>query len=86
MSKTTHGIPATISREDYVAMLEQYGFEPEYIKSLTFASAGIHAVVFDRHPEHGGRYLTNPDGDGGFAKTAIFIPIVEPRDELEVEK
>ena len=79
MSKTIQGVPDSISRADYIAMFEQYGFTPEDVKSLSFEPDGVRAVVFDRHPESGGRYFANmTTGEGGYAKHDVFIPV---RDE-----
>ena len=78
MSKTIQGVPDSISRADYTAMFEQYGFTPQDVASLSFEPDGIRAVVFDRHPESGGRYLANrATAEGGYAKHDVFIPVYD---------
>ena len=78
MSKTIQGVPDSISRADYIAMIERCGFDPNNIASLTFEGDGIRAVVFDRHPVYGGRYLADmTTGEGGFAKHSVFIPVLD---------
>lgn len=75
MSKTIQSVPDSISRADYIAMFEQYGFTPEDVKSLSFDPDGIRAVVFDRD-ERGCRFIANrATAEGGFAKHDVFIPV-----------
>ena len=78
MSKTIQGVPDSISRADYNAMIERCGFEPLDLRSLSFEPDGIRAVVFDRHPESEGRYFANmTTGEGGYAKHDVFIPVYD---------
>lgn len=80
MSKTIHGVPEFLTREQWVNMFRQYGFTPELTKELTFTHDGVRAVVFDVD-EHGRKHL---DLDGsGYAKHRVFIPV---RDDVKDEQ
>lgn len=78
MSKTIQCVPDSISRADYIAMIERCGFDPNNIASLTFEANGIHAVVFERNADGMRFFADMTTGEGGYAKRDAFIPV---RDE-----
>ncbi|MGC0144942.1 hypothetical protein [Pseudactinotalea sp. Z1732] len=79
MSKTIHGIPEYLERDQWVQMIREYGFEPNNVVELRFAPNGVHALIFDLD-ENGARYLTGGN-DVEYAKHRVFIPVREHADD-----
>ena len=71
MAKTIPGVPESFTREQYLALFEALGLDPNEVFTLHFDVNGVHAVVFERDEE--GHNV--PLNDGTCAKHTIFIPV-----------
>lgn len=71
MSKTIEGVPDFITYDQYLALFEACGVEPQQVIELRMAADGVHALVFALD-EHGKRRLSPRNG---LYKHRIFIPI-----------
>ena len=74
MAKTIQGVPESLTRDQFTAFIEQFGFDPKNLVSLTIDVDGVHAVALDLD-EDGSRAI-NMSGNG-FAKHTIDIPVID---------
>lgn len=84
-SITIPGVPETITRAQYVALIESVGFKPNDLASLRFTVEGIYAEVFARNAD-GARIIDhsaadNDDGSVATVKHSVFIRV----EDAEVE-
>lgn len=70
MSKTITAVPESITRVDYTALMERFGFTATDVSSLRFAADGVYAEVIERDAEGTPRV----DGDH-LALTTVYIPV-----------
>lgn len=66
------GVPESITREAYLALIAAAGLAPENLREIRFTANGIYATV----------YATNADGakmlDGNdIAMHSVYIPVVD---------
>jgi len=47
--KTIPGVPESLTREQYMSLVESVGFDGKYLRSLEFRIDGIYAEVFERN-------------------------------------
>lgn len=73
MSKTIHGVPEYLTREQLAELLSGFGFDANYLSKLKVVHNGVHAVVFDR--DENGRKYPGPDG---YARHHVFVPVRDP--------
>lgn len=69
------GIPESISREDYVRLVESIGLSVTDLRSLEFGHDSIEAEVFARDPETGRHYAEGNE----IATHHIRIKVVDGR-------
>jgi hypothetical protein len=70
------GVPDSIRREAYLAMLASLGLNPHDLRRLEFCVDGVHAEVFARTPTGGLKIDTHPDrSEDAIATHVLFIPI-----------
>lgn len=76
MSKTIEGVPDSIDRADYCALLAAYGFDPSCVQEIRFAHDGIHALVFEKDDQGHKILCDGRNGQApGYRKHRIFVPI-----------
>ena len=79
MSKTIPGIPEYLTRDQWAAMFEQFGFDPMNLVEVRFAPDGVHALVASDR-EDGAGYFDRQAGKP--IRSRIYIPVRdEPDDE-----
>ena len=71
--KTIAAVPESITRQQYIDLIESLGFNPHDLKRLTFDRDGICAEVMAR--DDNGKILIG--GPNEIATHKIFIPIVD---------
>lgn len=72
MAKTITGVPESITRDQYLSLINSVGFDANEIRELTFATDGIHAEVFERDTNGHPRI----DDDGmSVVINSVFIPV-----------
>lgn len=69
-SKTISAVPESITRADYAALMERFGFVASDISSLRFAADGVYAEVIERDADDAPRV----DGDH-LALTTVYVPV-----------
>lgn len=74
MSKIIPGVPESITRAQYSALLEGLGFNFRQLQRLEFTMHGIRAEVIAVHPD--GREVIDI-GANTIARHDIYIPVVE---------
>lgn len=72
MPKTISGVPESITREQYLFLINSVGFNPDDIRELTFARDGIHAEVFER--DENGHARVDDEGLN-VVINSVFIPV-----------
>lgn len=72
---TISGVPESITRADYLALIGAVGFDPHDLVELTFGRNGIYAVVKARNAE--GKHYEDPLERNSLAKHRIVIPVVD---------
>lgn len=72
MTKTIHGVPETIARDQLTEFVGNFGFKPEDLANLNVGPEGVTAVVFERD-ETGARKLNSLGS--GYVKHVIRIPV-----------
>lgn len=70
---TIVGIPTSIKRADYVALIESVGFDVRDLVDLHFGLRAITATVKARNSE--GKHYLDPNETNAIAKHHIVIPI-----------
>jgi len=70
--KTITGVPESLTREQYTALIASVGFDVKELRSLEFKTDGIYAEVFDRN-EKGNAYI-DPSTDD-VVINRVFIPV-----------
>lgn len=84
MSKTIPNVPDFITHEQYMAMFDAMGIDPQHAFEVRAAHDGVHALVFALD-ENGQRILDRtPSGDyvnEGYRKHRIFIPVRRDPDD-----
>lgn len=74
MSRTIEGVPTSLTREQYIHLIESVGFTASRLRSLEFAAEGIYAEVIEFDAENRPVF----DDTRGEARTAVnrvFIPV-----------
>jgi len=74
MAKTIHGVPESLTREQFTALIRSFGFTPESISELRIDPTGVHVTAFEFN-EDGTRFI-GPDGSA-YAKHTIHIPVID---------
>jgi predicted xylose isomerase-like sugar epimerase len=74
VTKSIPGVPESITRAQYLGLIESLGFDVLHLRSLEFSADGIRAVVIAIHPD--GRHVIDAANDT-VAEHSIFIPVVE---------
>jgi hypothetical protein len=69
--KTVVGVPESLTREQYVSLIESVGFEAKHLRSLEFRMDGIYAEVMDLKD---GKPHIVPDTEE-LAINRVFIPV-----------
>jgi hypothetical protein len=72
---TIPGVPQSITRADYIALIESLGLKPNNLVELELSHRSIRAVVFARDAD-GKMYLDGFERNE-VAKHTITIPIVD---------
>jgi hypothetical protein len=72
-SVTISGVPETIKRADYLAMIERLGLDYHHLVSLEFGRKAIYAEVFALNAE--GKRYEDPLARNALAKHRIVIPV-----------
>jgi hypothetical protein len=73
MSKAISGVPESITREDYSALVGATGLDPRQITELSFRPDGIYAEVF--YVSESGAKEADPVAKT-FLKHSVYIPVV----------
>lgn len=81
MTKTIKGVPESITRAEYTAMIGGVGFDLNDLASLTFRADHIEAVVIDR--DENGRAILSQDADGepAFVKNTVIVRVEDENEE-----
>lgn len=72
MTKKIPGVPESISRADYIKLIEASGIDPAQMLELNFKADGIYATVFALNDE--GRRTLDRSSDG-LNKHIVYIPV-----------
>jgi hypothetical protein len=75
--KNIPGVPETISRKDYQALMESLGLELKNLVMLEFRRDGVYATL--NAPDADGRLRTDPK-TGTANRHHIYIPVVDDSD------
>jgi hypothetical protein len=76
--KTIAGVPESLTRAQYLSLIESVGFDIKHLRSLEYKYDGIYAEVFDVN-EAGNHYTVLGAGtEEDIAMHRVFIPV---RDE-----
>ena len=70
--KTITGVPESLTREQYVSLIESVGFDVKDLRSLEFRMDGIYAEVMDR--DESGRLHLDEARDE-VVTNRVFIPV-----------
>jgi hypothetical protein len=70
--KTVVGVPESLTREQYVSLIESVGFEAKHLRSLEFRMDGIYAEVMDLKD---GKPHFGVGNDVRLATNRVFIPV-----------
>ena len=73
MALTIDGIPESISRADYVALIASLGLDPLRLTHLELRMNGVYAEVKAKNAE--GRDFLDPFNKQSIAKHRVFIPV-----------
>jgi hypothetical protein len=73
--KKIDGVPESITRAEYVALIESVGLDVKDLRSLEFRLDGIYADVYDRDDE--GRLRIDVQRDEAIVNR-VYIPVVDP--------
>lgn len=73
MATTINGVPESISRADYLRLIESIGLNPNRLTMLEFRMDGIYADVKAQHPVRGTDMV---EGDE-IATHRIYIRVVD---------
>lgn len=75
---TIPAVPESITRADYLRLVESVGLDPKQVRSLEFRVDGIYAVVKAKNPATGKEILDySPVGGDELAVHRIYIPVVD---------
>lgn len=77
MSKCIEGVPESISRADYVRLIESAGFDPESLLELRFGIDGIYAKVEARDKDGGIIFAPVPGDEFNTVCHEVFIAIAD---------
>lgn len=75
MAKTVTGVPTSITRTQYTALLDSLGLDPHQLKHLEFGYRSIEATVFALNPD--GKRYEDPINSNSSATHRISIPIAD---------
>ena len=70
--KTITGVPESLTREQYVSLIESVGFDVKDLRTLEFRMDGIYAEVMDR--DESGRLHLDAARDE-VVTNRVFIPV-----------
>lgn len=73
------GVPETISREKYLGLIRELGFEFHHLLKLEFTSKGIYAE--QRALDENGNPFITRDGDGNRVATHKVFVRIEDEDQ-----
>jgi hypothetical protein len=76
--KTIPGVPESITRADYLRLVESVGFDVKHLRQLEFRMDGIYASVMEPGPDGKG-VLIDKTRDEVVVNT-VFIPVREPNE------
>lgn len=72
MSKVIEGVPESITRDAYIALIAATGIDPHAITELSFKADGIVATVF--YTDGSGAKVADKVGET-FLKHHVYIPV-----------
>lgn len=81
--KTIVGVPESLTRAQYLGLIESVGFDVQRIRNLTFATDGIYAEVLEHNAADTGVLIDNTvshcpgcgNPQDGAVVNKVFIPV-----------
>lgn len=70
--KTIHAVPESLTREQYLSLIEPLGFDVKTLRSLEFRMDGVYAEVMER--DASGHLVLDRDRDE-VVVNRVFIPV-----------
>ena len=80
--KAIDGVPESLTREQYVSLIESVGFEAKFLRSLEFRMDGIYADVMERGEGDG---VLLDRGSDEVVMNRVFIPVLPATSDHQVK-